>query len=302
VVLFLYNKPDTTQKVLRQIKKVQPSKLYLIADGPKNEIDRLICQQTRNTVEIIDWECEVERVYQNENIGLIKTFNQGLGYVFEKEKRAIILEDDTLPSKSFFRYCDDLLDKYESNKKIGQINGYNYLSKVKVNESYYYSNYPELWGWATWSDRWTKYNNHEFDDWDKIKNSDSFKNKFFSNNEYEYYYTIFDNASQGKIVSWEFPWSFAFRTNQLLAISPKFNLVKNLGFGHIGATHTHQRHKYLSVTRNKKFNMKFPMIPPSEVFLNDDLTIKEFNKRLLKNSNLSKLIYNFNKLKKLIKN
>ena len=78
--------------------------------------------------------------------------------------------------------------------------------------------------------------------------------------------------------------------------------VKNLGFGHDGATHTHQRHKYLSVTRNKKFNMKFPIIHPSEVLLNKEFTIKEFNKRLLKNSNLSKLIYNFNKLKKYIKN
>jgi hypothetical protein len=222
--------------------------------------------------------------------------------VFSNEKKAIILEDDTLPSISFFRYCDELLEQYKDNKKIAQINGHNYLSKVKMNDSYYYSTYSELWGWATWSDRWTKHFNNDFSNWDAYKDTEEFKNKFLSKNEYEYFYTIFENASKDLINSWEFPWIFSLRKLGLMTISPHVNLVKNLGFGHDGATHTHQRHKYLSVTRNKKFNMKFPIIHPSEVLLNKEFTIKEFNKRLLKNSNLSKLIYNFNKLKKYIKN
>jgi hypothetical protein len=281
--------------------KVKPRKLYLIADGPKNDDDRKICDITRKVIQKINWECDVIRLYQDVNIGLQKTFKQGLDYVFEKEERAIILEDDTLPNISFFRYCDELLDRYETNPRIAQINGYNYLSKVNIEESYYYSNYIEIWGWATWRDRWNKHYNKEFQNWNNIKHTEDFKDKFQSSNEYNYFYDMFENANKKIVISWEYPWTYSIRKNQLLAIAPKINLVKNLGFGHTGATHTHQKHKYLSVTRNKKFEMSFPLISPLEVDIKPDLNLSEFNKRLLKNSKLSLFIYRYKKIIHLLK-
>jgi hypothetical protein len=87
--------------------------------------------------------------------------------------------------------------------------------------------------------------------------------------------------------------------NNLLSVAPTTNLVKNLGFGHEGATHTLQKYKHLSVTRNKEFNMKFPMEHPQKVEKDNLLIKKEFDKKQLKNSKLSKLIYYFNKIKKI---
>lgn len=184
-----------------------------------------------------------------------------------------------------------------------QINGYNYFSKVSIEEDYYFTTYPDIWGWATWQDRWIKYYNDDLEnEWDKIKITKNFYDNFFSNEEFEYFYNIYENAVNNVVNSWDFKWSYAIRKNNLLSIAPSKNLVKNLGFGHHGATHTHQKHKYLSVTRNKKYNMQFPLKHPINLDIKFKLIEDDFNKRLLKNSKLSKFIYRLNKLKKFLVN
>ena len=162
---------------------MKPKKLYLVLDGPKGIEEKETCKQTKKVLDDINWDCKVEKLFSDHNLGLKKRFKSGLDTIFNQEESLIILEDDTLPTSSFFRFCDELIEKYSDQKNIAQINGYNYLSKISKEESYYFSTYPELWGWASWSDRWFKYYNNEFDEWDDIKNTQNFKEKFFSTRE-----------------------------------------------------------------------------------------------------------------------
>ena len=277
---------------------MKPKKLYLVLDGPKGIEEKETCKQTKKVLDDINWDCKVEKLFSDHNLGLKKRFKSGLDTIFNQEESLIILEDDTLPTSSFFRFCDELIEKYSDQKNIAQINGYNYLSKISKEESYYFSTYPELWGWASWSDRWFKYYNNDLDGWDEIKNTQAFKEKFFSEQEYGYFYKAYENAFNNVIDSWDFKWSFSLRINELLSVAPTTNLVKNLGFGHQGATHTHQKLKYLSVTKNKQYNIRFPIKHPQKVEINDTLIKKEFDKKQLENSKLSKIIYNFKKIKK----
>jgi len=277
---------------------VKPKKLYLVLDGPKGIEEIETCKQTKKVLDDINWDCEVEKLFSDHNLGLKKRFKSGLDTIFNQEESLIILEDDTLPTSSFFRFCDELIEKYSDQKNIAQINGYNYLSKISKEESYYFSAYPEIWGWASWSDRWLKYYNNDLDGWDEIKNTQAFKEKFFSEQEYVYFYKAYENAFNNVIDSWDFKWSFSLRINELLSVAPTSNLVKNLGFGHQGATHTHQKLKYLSVTKNKQYNIRFPIKHPQKVEINDTLIKKEFDKKQLENSKLNKIIYNFKKIKR----
>ena len=279
---------------------MKPKKLYLVLDGPKGIEEIETCKQTKKGLDDINWDCKVEKLFSDHNLGLKKRFKSGLDTIFNQEESLIILEDDTLPTLSFFRFCDELIEKYSDQKNIAQINGYNYLSKISKENSYYFSTYPELWGWASWSDRWFKYYNNALDGWNEIKNTQAFKEKFFSEKEYDYFYKAYENAYNNVIDSWDFKWGFSLRINELLSVAPTTNLVKNLGFGHQGATHTHQKLKYISVTKNKQYNIRFPLQHPQKVELNNTLIKKEFHKKQLENSKLSKLIYYFNKVKKLI--
>ena len=156
VVLFIYKRLDTTSKVFDVIRQVKPVTLYLIADGPKTEIDHSKCKCVRNYIEEnINWPCNFIKVYSDINTGLAKRISTGLDIVFSNEKTAIILEDDTLPDISFFDFCEALLKYYRNDQNIGHISGCTeYPHASRSNCSYSISSIINICGWATWKRAW----------------------------------------------------------------------------------------------------------------------------------------------------
>ena len=114
VALVIFKRPERTRLVFDRIRRARPKRLFLIADGPRagNEEERLGCEQARAVVEAVDWPCEVTRDFAEGNIGLKRRLPSGLDGVFRQVERAIVLEDDCLPHESFFRFCDELLERY----------------------------------------------------------------------------------------------------------------------------------------------------------------------------------------------
>ena len=109
VLFIVFNRIDTTQKVFDQIKKYRPEKLYLASDGARLEIDTEVqdVQEIRDFLIFnIDWDCEVKTKFSEHNLGCKYGPQDAISWFFENEESGIILEDDCLPSQSFFGYCD----------------------------------------------------------------------------------------------------------------------------------------------------------------------------------------------------
>lgn len=177
VVLIVYKRTETTRRVFEVIRKVRPSKFYLVADGPKNISQKKICDKVIRIVEKgIDWECKFIKIQSDFNLGLAKRVQTGLDEVFSIEKNAIILEDDTLPDTSFFRFCEELLNKYKDNENVAHISGCNLHPDVSIgNSSYYFSSIINIWGWATWKRAWEHFD-LQMPSWEK-----EHKNQFLQN-------------------------------------------------------------------------------------------------------------------------
>ena len=95
-MLFIYRRKESALEVCKAIKNARPSKIYLIADGPRSNDEITQCQNTRKALEkSIDWNCEIVKIYSDINLGCAKRIKSGLDFIFENEKKAIILEDDT---------------------------------------------------------------------------------------------------------------------------------------------------------------------------------------------------------------
>ena len=142
VALIVFNRPDTTRKVFAAIAAARPSQLFLIADGPRadrgGEVER--CEEVRKIISAIDWPCEVESNFSNENLGCRRRMISGLNWVFSHVEEAIIIEDDCLPHPSFFPYCSELLEKYRDTGQIGMISGFNHVPDFfPFRYSYYFS-------------------------------------------------------------------------------------------------------------------------------------------------------------------
>jgi hypothetical protein len=181
-------------------------------------------------------------------------------------EEGIILEDDCIPDQSFFRFCQDLLEKYRDDERIMMVSGNNFqFGKRRTNYSYYFSKYFHIWGWATWKRAWNYYD-VDMKSWPKIKDGRWLKDILKDKNAEKFWEKIFENTFRGTINTWDFQWVFSCWIQNGLAILPNVNLVKNIGFDG-NATHTKGKNKLANLSVN---SIHFPLKNPEFVIADND--------------------------------
>ena len=271
ILFLIFNREDTAQKVFDAIRRQKPKYLFVAADGARKhkqgEAEK--CQQVRNIIKQVDWDCELKTLFREENLGCKIAVSSAITWFFDNVEQGIILEDDCLPDPSFFPYCEELLDKYKNDTRIGHISGNNFLSGIiEEGLSYDYCSCSHIWGWATWRRVWKNYDvNLRF--WEEQKNKRSF---LFRNKREEIYFSSFIpdvlNNRNG-INTWDTQYWFALRLQSQLSVYPVVNLVTNIGLGNLDATHTSGKKTAPSATA-----MSFPLKHPEYVMRNKKLDNK----------------------------
>ena len=201
---------------------------------------------------------EVFKNYSDINLGCQMRVSSGLKWVFSHVEETIILEDDCLPHPSFFRYCEELLTKYKCDYRIMSIAGVNFQQGQQETEySYYFSQFHDCWGWATWKRAWQHFD-FEMKLWSKIKNSGLLKDKLFDRRMFKHWDYEFSSTYNGRINSWYYRWLFSCWMQSGLGIFPSVNLVSNIGFSK-DATHTIIKRSYSDLpTEAIDFPIKHP--------------------------------------------
>ncbi|MCS6821135.1 MAG: nucleotide-diphospho-sugar transferase [Microscillaceae bacterium] len=237
-ILFLtYNRPTHTQKVFEVIRQMQPAQLFWAIDGAKNEQDLPKIAAVKAIIQQITWQCDLKILENSQNLGCGIAVSRAISWFFEHVEQGIILEDDCLPEPSFFHYCQILLERYAQNNEIMCISGVNYCPRTrKIPESYFYSYYAQIWGWATWKRAWLHYQ-HSTQSWEAFIRSSIFKEIFTTQRERVYWQKTLINYAQQNPNLWALRWLVSIWQRKGLAVIPKHNLVSNIGFGQ-EATHT----------------------------------------------------------------
>lgn len=262
ILFLIFNRPDTTKKVFKVIRKIKPKFLYVAADGHRDwvEGEDELCKETRNIVEKIDWDCEVNLLFRKDNLGCGPAVSGAIDWLFQHEEEGIILEDDCLPSISFFNYCSQLLEYYRNDTRIGQISGYNAgkVDKSTLSSDYFFSKYGMIWGWATWKRAWNLYDfNMKVlkDDYMKSELQYYYRNK----NTYTNKLNAFELILNGKLNTWDYQWGLTKIIHSMYSIIPRENLIENIGFDE-NATHTttgnSESYSELKIDSHPKFILK----------------------------------------------
>jgi hypothetical protein len=271
VVLIIFKRPETTARVFAEIAKARPSKLLIVADGPRpdrpGEAEQ--CTLTRSIVQRVDWECDVLTNFADVNLGCGHRPATGISWAFEQVEEAIILEDDVVPHPTFFRFCEELLEKYRHDERVMHIGGQNELQLDRSPLSYIFSCHNIGIGWATWRRAW-KYFDFYVSLWPQLRHStwladtlEDARGVAHWQKLFDQAYTLGDNAD-----FWDYQWTFACWAQHGLSICPTVNLVTNIGFGP-EATHTLSPRKGLGAflpTQAMDFPLRHPpnMIPDGE--------------------------------------
>lgn len=265
--IIIFNRPDLTEKVFAEIAGAKPAKLFIIADGPRADrpADIEKCAAARAVVERVNWKCDILRKYSDVNRGCGITVAEGISWVFEHTDRAIILEDDCIPHQDFFRFCDELLERYLDDERIMQINGNNFqFGQTRGPFSYFFSHHNICWGWATWRRAW-KYYDIGVKLWPELKETGWLHNIVNNAAAERYWAEQFDRASasvsNADFWTWDYQWTFACWAQNGLAISPNTTLISNVGFGS-QATHTFSPGKTAYLATGE---LQFPLRHPPHV-------------------------------------
>jgi hypothetical protein len=266
VVLIIFRRPEFTKSVLDAIAAVRPAKLLVVADGPRpgRPEDIEACAATRAVIESVSWDCEVIKNYSDVNLGCGRRPASGISWAFEQVGEAIILEDDCVPHPSFFRFCEEMLERYREDERVMHIAGSTYRPWViSTPHSYFFSQFNGAWGWATWRRAWRHFD-ASVGLWPHLKDTTWLTDLVEHENAVRHWTHVFDQAHerQGDVSYWDHQWTFACWANSGLSIMPRANLVSNVGCGP-GATHTVKASNPLG--NIPAIEMAFPLVHPPNV-------------------------------------
>lgn len=295
IVLFVYNRPIHTQKVVNAILKsklCEESELYIFSDGPKadatyDEIKSI--EEVRNVFQDISGFKNTTLVKRNRNYGLGNSIIEGLNYIFQKHETAIILEDDLVVEPTFLEYMNYYLSFYKNKKEIWHISGFQKNCWLQgFVKPVFFTHFMNCSGWATWRDRWNKLNldlliinnyiadnnNKSFFDYEKLEQSEQLR------------------LNKDGIKTWAIFWYATIMMNKGLCLNPRFSLVQNIGDDGSGTN--------MGVTSKNKveilgtFNIESPYLPLKihETSINRNFVIQAYSRKSkLKFNRIKNYIY-----------
>jgi hypothetical protein len=246
VLVTTYNRPGHTRDLMDALRAVTPQRLFISSDGPKEdkESSRLVSEVRAIIAHAVDWPCEVETLFQAHNLGSRRGMQAALNWFFAEVEEGVVLEDDCIPHPEFFELAGIFLDKYRDRREVWGFSGDNSGSlRVRGRHSVGFGSFPLVWGWATWADRWEKYDaelrTYPYGDANPFGVGKP-ANLAFAQDLNRIY------AGEGKD-AWDYQLSWTVLSQQGLWGYARDNLITNIGFGP-SATHTTQASRRANVS------------------------------------------------------
>lgn len=265
IVLFVYNRPNHTKRLLESLRRnnlIEHSKLFVYCDGPKlnsssSDIANIIL--VRDLVKKINFCKEVEIIESGVNKGLANSVISGVNQILRSYNNVIVLEDDLELSDNFLNYMNYSLCKYESYNQVYQISGHTFnLSSLNKNSAMFLP-FTTSWGWGTWKRAWDKFEINS-NDWGTLFTDNSLRNDFNLKGTYKYD-KMLKSQIEGSIDSWAIRWYWTVFINKGLVLFPPYTLVNNLGFDGSG---THGKGFFRYFKKSQDSNDFGEIIYPSE--------------------------------------
>lgn len=264
ILLITFNRPKHVRRVLEEIRKQRPMQLFVAQDGPRseNEDDVQRISIVREVItELVDWDCELHTLYQEQNLGCGAGPVAAIAWFFSQVEQGIVMEDDCLPHPNFFGYCEQLLCRYKENERVQLINATLYADNLDCDASYCFSHYLVTGAWAAWQRTWSGFDLdlHSLNPW-------KLRRKIYAmtgnSNEADWWYFKIKEIQQDRTKKsyWDYQMQILLFAKGALTIQPRVNLISNIGFDAEG-THTMVN----DGRGNRELYPILPLVPPKEI-------------------------------------
>ena len=233
ILLITFIRPDHVRDAMTEIRKEQPSELYIAQDGPRADRpdDKAKIQAVRDVIkEMVDWPCNLHTHYRERNLGCGPGPYEAMSWFFENVEYGIILEDDIVPHPLFFSYMAELLERYKDDNRIGMIAGHNIYRKYSRKHSYYFTFDTEgTLGWGTWRRVWKDFDfNIQFDadTYDNALQNYMYMPRIYRNKQLKHFRDVLSVDRKDR---WDYQWEYYLQTSGYINIKPNSCLTSHMG-------------------------------------------------------------------------
>lgn len=235
VLIIIFNRSWHLQKVMTALEKIRPRRLFVAADGPRRERpgeEQLCCEARKAVTDHVSWPCEVQTRFQDKNQGCGRHVTGAVDWFFENVSEGIILEDDCVPSPDFFRFTEELLERYRNSPEVMMLSGTALVRTPRpLPWDYDFTAFPCCWGWATWRRAWALMS-YDMPDFPGYRRSGKIRKSFASPRVQKRLLGLFAKVFHHApgFDTWDFQWLYACVKNNGVCILPAVNLVSNVGW------------------------------------------------------------------------
>jgi hypothetical protein len=271
VLIIGYARPEGISYLLKTVESVGISKIYLAIDGPKSDADKIRHEKIATEILKIqrDSGTKIKVLKRVKNLGVAGGVLNSIDWFFSHEKMGLIIEDDLIISKDFFEFSLRALKKYRNDPTVWMISGTQLFPNSNQPTQVEWTNYPMIWGWAGWADKW------------KLMRKSLLDKKHIRlhkllDSRYLYWAVGANRALSGKVDTWDTPLAFEFIKQGKLCLIPPVNLVSNTG-NDIVSTNTKRT--------NNTMNLEIKSLGINRVLMDkpDQIFIERYNSLLEKN-------------------
>ncbi|MEM7790639.1 MAG: nucleotide-diphospho-sugar transferase [Verrucomicrobiota bacterium] len=271
LLLIHFNRPDVTRRQVDALRSIAPKRVWVLCDAPRPDRageDKKV-DEVRSILDTLPWDCKAKYLCRKQNLGVRENISSGISWFLEEAGEGIILEDDCIPSASFFDYCSEMLKRYRNEERVFSVSGYTGIaSDLPIETSYCFSNYFSCWGWATWDRAWKFYDPEMFGFKDKVVWRSICNRVHPGLRQRLYWNMIFNRVVNNRADSWAYRFLLSMWRHQGLSINPKRNLIDNIGFLDQAENTTGMKER---ITPN--FELEFPIVHPRKIIENEFLDL-----------------------------
>ena len=284
ILFVVFNRVDTTARVLSRLKELKPAILYVSADGPRQHVagEAEKCAEVKQLIEAeVDWPCTLNLNFRTENAGPGKGPAAAYDWFFSHEEEGIIIEDDSFAEISFFYFCAELLDRYRHDTRVFSINGNNFGYRKSGNTSYGFTHFMSAWGWATWKRSYALVD-YTLKRWEAIPNRERFLYRRLNRwwdcdlGWVKFWEFIYLKVKADVNHYWDYQWMFTQVYHRMYSVFPKHNLVSNIGFTGEGTNLNDPDDPMANIPTRP---MAFPLVHPKAVEV-DRVFERDFSKKI----------------------
>ena len=259
VLLIGFNRPESMRSVINAVRTAAPRSVFFAVDGPRSgsPSDNAKVQATRDLVQEIDWPCEIHTLFREVNLGCAEGVSGAITWFFDHVSEGIILEDDIIPTPDFFPFMTEMLNRYRDDHRVFSVTGSNRIPATVLNSAnqYRFCSVPQVWGWATWRDRWQTYS-LDISGWRKqLPIKKLLTTVGGSPPAFVLWSANFDLMARMAVNTWDLQLVYCAMRQGGLTVTPNVNLVTNIGWG-IDSTHTQEVPPHLQPTGHLTFPLE----------------------------------------------